>query len=136
MSQHDLPWLGQGRQQPKKETSNMETQTQTEQHTPGPWTTDHGHIWADGLLLATMKERCVESIQKGAVQYAPQQANAALIAAAPELYEALMKLREVIGCWNLNSEDYESLVQPVIRDVDAALAHADNKDYHPREVQA
>ena len=23
MSQHDLPWLGQGRQQPKKETSNM-----------------------------------------------------------------------------------------------------------------
>lgn len=25
MSQHNYPWLGQGRQQPKKETSNMKT---------------------------------------------------------------------------------------------------------------
>ncbi len=29
MSQHDLPWLGQGRQQPKKETSNMKLEKET-----------------------------------------------------------------------------------------------------------
>jgi len=109
----------------------METQTQT-QRTPGPWSVypESGNVMdGRGCRVATIVRMPGQNEHE-------KRANAALIASAPELYEALSKLREVVGCWNLNSQQYESLLQPVIRDVDAALAHADNKDYHPREVQA
>jgi hypothetical protein len=50
------------------------------------------------------------------------EANAALIASAPELYEALNKLREVVG----EQLDWRSL--RASEEVDSALAHAENRE--------
>ena len=65
------------------------------QHTPGPWTlvpkdTPKGTLMVDSVsgLVAVM-----ESSKTRGVKYENAEANARLIAAAPELLDALQKLR-------------------------------------------
>ncbi len=57
--------------------------TQTTKHTPGPWKVDGDtYITAHSLIIAHCK-------QNGSLKLEDAQANARLIAAAPELLEAL-----------------------------------------------
>jgi hypothetical protein len=63
-------------------------------HTPGPWTVDPEPNKAGNL------EVCVgdEAITYVGCGWSPEvQANARLIAAAPEMYEALMQIAELDG---------------------------------------
>lgn len=65
----------------------------TTKHTPGPWTTEEGPengiaIIADNVVLATMPE--------WPAKQAEQTANALLIAAAPDLLDALRWLLEIV----------------------------------------
>lgn len=66
----------------------------TAQHTPGPWTYDKGDDYvrenATGYCLARVFEDSEHPDPKYTEQL-PQEANARLIAAAPELLEALKR---------------------------------------------
>lgn len=66
------------------------TQPQPAQHTPGPWTIRNragydGQIWAENAMSAQLSIPIAETLSIGAVD----DANARLIAAAPELLAAL-----------------------------------------------
>jgi hypothetical protein len=76
-------------------------------HTPGPWEFDGNCVWADAIQ-GYVADPQTEDILSG--EYVPLseaqeqwEANARLIAAAPELLEALREaLREIIA---INNED-------------------------------
>ena len=61
------------------------------QHTPGPWATDNGHAERDGIQIwDTVEGLIIADVVDD--QHDNSTANAALIAAAPALLEALRKL--------------------------------------------
>ena len=61
-------------------------------HTPGPWKDEAGRVWADheggsqSIALVSM----TSGIHDGLAEYERRDANARLIAAAPEIYQALL----------------------------------------------
>ncbi|WP_152593472.1 hypothetical protein [Stenotrophomonas maltophilia] len=83
-------------------------------HTPGPWwVDDHTNIRSEPGMVAFP---CVKD-------GLPQEANARLIAAAPELLEALILLeREMVESGNAGSVDYGW--KPAIEKTRAAIAKA------------
>lgn len=59
-------------------------------HTPGPWEHDEKlptSVWANGIWVASTNVETIRSLHE-------RTANARLIAAAPELLDALVELRE------------------------------------------
>jgi hypothetical protein len=62
----------------------------TIQHTPGPW-------WCSGLEVGTVPMMMVKVANVSGANYQEAQANARLIAAAPELLEALQHLMVAHG---------------------------------------
>ena len=66
------------------------------EHTPGPWDTQHTATleWAQqSVVYAEGQERAVALVYDGE----HHEANAALIAAAPDMYEALVMVEREIG---------------------------------------
>lgn len=78
--------------------------------TPGPWrldpeANDEAVIGSRGFMVA---DCCIFSARKGAPTDAENRANARLIAAAPDLAEALQKLTHAAaGCCNTAPSDYD-----------------------------
>lgn len=72
--------------------------TDTTKHTPGPWSYENTHdtiwIWGDNNEKIVMHVSN-ELELKDAVRE-ENEANAALIAAAPDMYEALKKVKEFL----------------------------------------
>ena len=56
-------------------------------HTPGPWDADNGIIWAGRIEIAVVGDEEREASER-------DNANAALIAAAPDMYDVLVALRD------------------------------------------
>jgi hypothetical protein len=78
-------------------------------HTPGPWITeDFAGVWAGNLELAKIRGE----------QGLPREANARLIAAAPEMLEALTILANI---------DPSEITAEDIRKARAAIAKATGK---------
>ena len=77
----------------------------TTQHTPGPWAVDDTGYRAPGNGLCVMAwPECVAVV--GANNpHLPQDANARLIAAAPDLLEALKAMEDRFGCRSSRQED-------------------------------
>jgi hypothetical protein len=95
-------------------------------HTPGPWEFDgQSYIWSDmaiGKMIAQIRGWGWLQKEGEEEAIAEQEANARLIAAAPEMYEALKKIIEEI------STDSPLTVQTVVGLLDvihAALAKAE-----------
>ena len=62
----------------------------TEAHTPGPWTARRMHT--GGFDIMDPRNRDVVTVYGGGVETESREANARLIAAAPDLLEALKSL--------------------------------------------
>lgn len=95
-------------------------------HTPGPWETDRNNVHTG--QIATI-HHCLNNdwvevwSPNWPMDEAEQEANARLIAAAPELLEALILLeREMIESGNAGSADYGW--KPAIEKTRAAIAKA------------
>ena len=89
-------------------------------HTPGPWDTKHTATpeWAQqSAVYAGGRERAVALVYDGE----HHEANAALIAAAPDMYEALRALRDA------KRESTQALRHAADRLLDAALAKAEGR---------
>jgi len=86
-------------------------------HTPGPWKRERLCIFCpNGSLIAEVHEDYFTHTSE-------DEANARLIAAAPELLEALILLeREMVESGNAGSEDYGW--KPAIEKTRAALSKA------------
>lgn len=65
------------------------------QHTPGPWSVER-HPHSGHPLVAGEGEYVVADCGNGEIETASEEANARLIAAAPELLEALISLRDFL----------------------------------------
>ncbi len=81
-------------------------------HTPGPWRDVDGRIFSDGYLISGAPIATVHK-RKASGQY---EANARLIAAAPELLEAL---RGLVSIYSTDSTEAEVI------DARAAIAKAE-----------
>lgn len=77
-------------------THTTQTIKQTGQHTPGPWKLSEGDtaLWGTSPLRARV--RLANIIRHAPMNGIDSEANARLIAAAPELLEALQGLLRVI----------------------------------------
>ena len=105
---------------------------QAAKHTPGPWQAVHeGHrlsVWAEGYGFIHTHE--VPHVNTGATETA--NANARLIAAAPELLEALEEVRELIeGYVDVKDGDYGKPVankaMQATQLIDEAIAKAEGR---------
>ena len=96
----------------------MNTQNQTTAHTPGPWHVEH-HI-GDWFLITPRNHIIAETASTSvAPTYSQQSANARLIAAAPELLEAL---EDALNTIKALDEDYDE--RGSYRRGEAAIAKA------------
>ena len=90
-------------------------------HTPGPWKIVWGDVGDDEFLMAAREivapdGFCPVSIEGGIFPYEPSrsfdsaeiEANASLIAAAPEMLEALEMVQEVIDLGNASGDSAEA----------------------------
>ena len=107
------------------------------QHTPGPWHVGNGDVFADGTAASDFDDRVICAIGKSGFrshEYAPVQAhkpegqaNARLIAAAPDLLNALQGVMDILGRPQINASgmgaewDY---VGPRVAAARAAIAKA------------
>jgi hypothetical protein len=98
-------------------------------HTPGKWLAEDGRIYAeDGHAIAETTGRVIDKLGCHWVASEEAQANARLIASAPELLEALQELRE----WGV--AEYQSKQMPngcvlesILVQADQAIAKATGK---------
>lgn len=101
--------------------------TENQLHTPGPWLTDRNNVHTG--QIATINhclgndwvEVWTDRWSETGLGEAEQEANARLIAAAPELLEALRKV-SMNAVYVSNGEC--SLSFDVVKEVDAAIAKA------------
>lgn len=98
-------------------------------HTPGPWIVTH-----DGRLIeAEYREGYVASVSFYDSQFcgpedeAEAAANAFLIAAAPELLEALKAARSAWLAEANSGDGVNEEQEPILAQVDAAIAKAEGK---------
>jgi len=86
----------------------MNTQTKETKHTPGPWTFDCSPsstiVWSDEC--GRSREIC-KVTPRGEVTGSEGEANARLIAAAPELLEACKALKSCLGSIHFPNGDPE-----------------------------
>lgn len=97
--------------------------------TPGPWTDnkkDHGEPYQPIDINGRFHHVCTIWIDDAPVEdfNREQRANAHLIAAAPELYEALVSAVELLSSAEIQSQTRVRGMAAVIRNGDKALAKA------------
>lgn len=99
------------------------------EHTPGPWRAEHtGYYWQVSSAEGTVTDACPSQFIGGGTIENPsprEKANARLIAAAPDLLEALQKLvalHDTFCARHGNQEDAYNLVATRWADFDAARA--------------
>lgn len=106
-------------------------------HTPGEWTCEHGtsdqfHIHNEvGLCIASTCDRAQHPDSAAAKTYEEDEANAELMAAAPDLLAACRVMD--LACRNLESHAHEGRtsisgeMEKAIADLRAAIAKAEGR---------
>jgi hypothetical protein len=97
----------------------MSTETKVA-HTPGPWTARESSLSQDGNLWFIHAD--ITRAHSGRVAEAWNEANASLVAAAPELLEAL---REVVASWDGTRDVIGPTIKAKLARADAAIAKAE-----------
>lgn len=93
----------------------------TAQHTPGPWVIDGNRIRTDYIRFeGAVRGVCVAQVDKAGVGTPQAEANARLMAAAPELLAAL---KDILACPNWHPEFSGSLWNNAV----AAIARAEGR---------
>lgn len=103
----------------------------TAKHTPGPWEADHSDIWSRSgkkFIAATMEDG---EAFKG-VSLAEAEANARLIAAAPELLAALKACRAALDAVIENNDGdvfgtHHNAAMDAILAADKSIAKAEGR---------
>ncbi len=105
-------------------------------HTPGPWSTDpevehESVLGPNGKMVA---DCAIFGFGKDAPTQERNQANARLISAAPELYDALLEARKAIASIPKDAfgiggegETHWYLVDELLHQIDMAIAKAEGK---------
>jgi hypothetical protein len=97
-------------------------------HTPGPWwVTDYGIRNSGGYIVAIVHPtRYPEQAERFAMEVAERKADALLVAAAPELLEALRRLEVAANtadyCYRNRPENFAVALREL--EIDAATARA------------
>lgn len=94
-------------------------------HTPGPWRVQS--FLQEGWLIVENRSRCVcrcYAYKEGHANDMEQEANARLIAAAPDLLEALEECRGQLALIESKSAYEQPFVLRLIARADAAIAKA------------
>jgi len=91
-------------------------------HTPGPWVVRHDDMVCskEGRIIADCESTSYN--MRPAPPIAEDKANAALIAAAPAMYEALQAAYKLLREWTPSGEDNQGEVEGLIEN---ALAQAE-----------
>ena len=108
-------------------TGAVYDETNTTRHTPGPWHADHGWVNADPQHSAG-RECCVVAQIHSGPDCAPAEhadANAHVIAAAPDLLAAAKAVAALWAKHGLGDDDNEST--PVWDALQRAIARADGR---------
>jgi hypothetical protein len=94
------------------------------QHTPGPWVLASSNSWRRIVTQFNMREVCVPTKQQDGHPdlHFPNEADADLIAAAPELLGALIEIEEFYA--TLGSQSDDAGVKRVHRLASAVIAKA------------
>ena len=113
----------------------MSEQSMVDEHTPGPWWTDAKYDGSEfGCSVIAARTDCGPlpgNPTRGQVAFATailhtdarkREANARLIAAAPDLLEALKAARELLSWWQ--GERGDDIHSAVMESADAAIAKA------------
>lgn len=87
----------------------------TGKHTPGPWKQSCESIDPDWHIVTTSGGAVIANV------FAPQNANARLIAAAPDLLEALL---DAVDAWETHCESGDHMQGDWVYDARAAIAKA------------
>ena len=87
-------------------------------HTPGPWKAEKFCVWGGDKYVAATQTGILEE---------EQQANAALIAAAPELLENLKRCVDSLEHWFWRYGDPEGANSQMMKNARAAIAKAEVK---------
>ncbi len=99
-------------------------------HTPGPWMIDgisRDILAPDGELLATAYQMTVDVDEEMANPDDTGVANARLIAAAPELLDALKAIHEGAARTISDSGDYSYALDRILQTAEAAITKAQGR---------
>ena len=105
--------------------------THTTKHTPGPWVvSDDGDVTL--IVHAPKDEVDIACMSNDCEMFSEIRANANLIAAAPAMYEALVKTMKVLRSLRNSKEEWYTLVTPELLTAwdmnKAALSQAEGRD--------
>jgi len=79
-------------------------------HTPGPWRWSVGNGYNSGVYVLRGDDEICEVFYDCDTEALPDRANAALIAAAPDLLEALRKLANEVGALKAFEADIRDFI--------------------------
>ena len=87
-------------------------------HTKGPWKNFDTYVgFDDGRLIASCIQMKQKNLIKTAEMYEEAKANAQLIAAAPEMLEALENVLTYIHDDSFSTKDLETVIQTLVENV-------------------
>lgn len=96
------------------------TNTQTTKHTPGPWRI------VSGIDVVDFYDYSICSVATSNKTQAERKANARLIAAAPDMYDALKNIMHGIDTGAITS-DHDETFANAIKQANAAISAAEGK---------
>ena len=94
----------------------------TDAHTPGPWAARRMHT--GGFDIMDPRNRDVVTVYGGGVETESREANARLIAAAPDLLEALRQTTAQISVWRSINGDMVGALADLENNARAAIRKA------------
>lgn len=98
-------------------------------HTPGPWKNTGCHITNSDTYIAFAQNDVADAVAGVKERKVPEpreaRANAALIAAAPDLLDALIELSAVIGLTAIKYPEHLAILQKSVDRANATIAKAE-----------
>ena len=118
------------RKREKKIISNVNCLERLNMHTPGPWfviNPDKEGDCCDGINTKQEERMINDIVETDGGFYNPKLADAYLISAAPDLYEACVEVKkEMVGLTIMNNDGYERILNLIEKAIAKAEGRIDN----------